>query len=264
MDKRPIGVFDSGIGGLSVLRELERLLPHENFVFFADQLYVPYGEKNDVQIQNLAERITNYLLKHHHIKMLVVACNTATCAAITHLRKKYYFPIVGTVPAIKPATEKTKTKTVGIISTPSTSKSKVLKNLIRTHGRGVKVINIGCKGLEDTVEQGNLEGRELAVLLETYLKKIKNSKTDCLVLGCTHYPFLKDSISKILGKKVKLIDGNVGIAEQTAHLLTNHFLENTEQKKGRILYLTTGDPDKFSKVAGKLLKKKIKTQKVAF
>src|SRR3989344_7038350 len=123
IQRRPIGVFDSGVGGLSVLRELQKILPKENFVFLADQKYVPYGEKTKPELIGLVYRITDYFIKHHNIKMLVVACNTATCGAIEELRSKYTLPIVGTVPAIKLAAKKTKSRTVASISTPSTSKS---------------------------------------------------------------------------------------------------------------------------------------------
>lgn len=262
-NNRPIGVFDSGVGGLSVLIELKRLLPKENFVFLADQLYVPYGEKNKKDLIKLAYKITDYLVNHHNIKMMVVACNTSTCSSIDEVRKKYSFPIVGTVPAIKPATEKTKTGTVAIISTPSTSKSIVLKNLIKKYCQNVNVLNIGCKNLENMVEEGELDGPEVRKLLIKYLKRIKNSDSDCLVLGCTHYPFLKRHIRKILGSRVKLIDGNKAIARRTGILLDKYHIRNNPGKnKGIILYFTTGNSVKFSKAASKLLKQKIKTEKV--
>lgn len=259
---QPIGVFDSGVGGLSVLVELQALLPNENFVFLADQFYVPYGEKSKKELIELTSKITNYFIKEHNIKMMVVACNTATCGAIGELREKYLFPIVGTVPAIKPAAEKTKTKTVAIISTPSTSKSETLKNLINNYCEGVKVFNIGCQNLENTVEEGDFDSLEVSALLSKYLGKVKNSKADCLVLGCTHYPFLKSHIRKFIGRPIQLIDGGKAIAKQTNNLLMNHFLENNQKNKGKTIYFTTGDSLKFSKVASKLLKKKIISKKV--
>ena len=260
-NNRPIGVFDSGVGGLSVLKELKRLLPNENFIFLADQLYVPYGEKTAKELVKLTSKITDYFIKHHSIKAMVVACNTATCSAIGELRKKYSLPIVGTVPAIKVAAEKTISKTVAVISTPSTSKSAVLKKLIKNYCGGFKIFNIGCKNLEDVVEHGELNSNEVNKLLLKYLQKVKNSKADCLVLGCTHYPFLKFAIKKIIKKPIKLIDGGRAIARQTGSLLANHFLENNEKKAGETLYFTTGNPVKFSKVASKLLRKNIQAKK---
>ena len=176
INTRPIGVFDSGVGGLSVLLKLKRLLPKENFVFLADQLYVPYGEKNKKELVNRVYKITDYLRKRHDIKMMVVACNTATCAAIGELRNKYSLPIVGTVPAIKKAAENTKTKKIAVISTPSTSKSLALQKLIKDYCQGIKVLNIGCKDLEDAVERGELMGGEVRRLLFKYLDRIKNSR----------------------------------------------------------------------------------------
>ncbi len=260
---RPIGVFDSGVGGLSVLRELEKTLPNENFVFLADQKHVPYGEKTKGELVRLVYKITDYLVKHHDIKMMVVACNTATCGAITELRKKYPFlPIVGTVPAIKVAAEKTRTGIIACIATPSTSKSERVKNIIKESCKNIKVLNIGCKHLENAVETGELNGSEVNNLLNKYLKKVKNSDADYLVLGCTHYPFLKKTISKMLGSRVKLIDGGRGIAKRARSLLVTNHLSNTQKSKGKNIYFTTSDSFKFSQVSSLLLKKPIKAKKV--
>ncbi|HEY4494237.1 MAG TPA: glutamate racemase [Candidatus Paceibacterota bacterium] len=262
MGKQPIGVFDSGVGGLSVLKELHKILPNEDFIFLADQLYVPYGEKTKKELINLGHRVVDYFIKKHDVKMVVVACNTSTCYSIDALRQGLTLSIVGTVPAIKPASERTKTGTIGIISTPATSKSPAVKNLIRDYCKGVKVINIGCKNLENAVENGNLNDNKVKKLLKKYLEKIKNTDVDYLVLGCTHYPFLKEPIRKILGSKVKLIDGGTAIAKRTASLLKTHKIINKNKNKGRTQYFTTGNPKKFSKVAGKLLNTKILANRV--
>ncbi len=259
---QPIGVFDSGVGGLSVLIELKKKLPNENFVFLADQKYVPYGEKTKEELIKLVYKITNYLIKNHNIKMMVVACNTATCNAIEEMRSKYSIPIVGTVPAVKVAAKETKSGVIACIATPSTSKSDRLKKIIKDFCENVEVINIGCKNLEDTVEHGDLESMEVNRLLHKYLEKVKNSKTDCLVLGCTHYPFLKKPIRKILGSKIKLIDSGKAIAKRTEWLLENDSIENTQKKRVNTLYFTTGDADKFSKVASKLMKENIRASLV--
>ena len=261
-NNQPIGVFDSGVGGLSVLIELKRLLPNENFVFLADQLYVPYGEKTKNELIELAYKITDYFIKYHDVKMMIVACNTSTCNSISEVRKKYFLPIVGTVPAIKPAAEKTKSGTVAIIATPSTSQSEVLKNLIKDYCKNVNVLNIGCKNLEDAVETGELNSLEVHKLLIKYLQEVKNSNADYLVLGCTHYPFLRNSIQKIVGPSVNLIDSGSAIAKHTKSLLVNNILENSQKKNGKTVYFTTGDPVKFSKVASLLLKEQIKAKKV--
>lgn len=264
MDRRPIGVFDSGVGGLSILIELKKLLPHEDFVFLADQKYVPYGEKTKKELVALTSQITNYFINEHDIKMMVVACNTATCGAIDELRAKYYIPIVGTVPAIKPAAEKTKTKIIGVIATPSTSKSSVVSDLIKNNCKGIQVFNIGCKGLEDTVENGRLEeSPAVKKLLTNYLKDIKESNADYLVLGCTHYPFLKKVISKMVGRPINLIDSGEAIARRTQSLIKRFSLANKQKSKGKTLYFTTGKALKFSSVATQLMKREVRAQKAS-
>ena len=258
----PIGVFDSGVGGLSILIELKRLLPKENFVFLADQKYVPYGEKNKKELVRRVYKITDYFIKHYKIKMMVVACNTATCYTIDELRKKYQFPVVGTLPAVKPAAKLSKTKQIAVISTPSTSKSEMLKKLIKDNCKNIDVLNIGCKNLENVVEQGKLNSAKTYKLLLKYLRVVKNSDADYLVLGCTHYPFLKKYIQKILGSKIKLIDGGNAIARRTKWWLETKRTKNKRKGRKKTVYLTTGNSAKFSKVAGVLLKSRIRGEKI--
>lgn len=261
-DRRPIGVFDSGVGGLSVLLELKRELPHENFVFLADQLYVPYGEKSKQELISLTKKITNYFIKKHNIKLMVMACNTATCYALDELRKTYNIPIVGTVPAVKPASERTKTGIIGVISTPATSKSETLKDIIGKYFKGKKIYNIGCKDLENAVEAGEINSPISEKLLTKYLRQIKNSKADYLVLGCTHYPFLKQTIRKIMGRPINLIDGSRAIARRTRTLLSRFQVLNKRKKTGKFVYLTTGEPRGFSRVASTLLRNKVTARRI--
>lgn len=261
-NRRPIGVFDSGVGGLSVLRELHKILPNENFIFLADQKYVPYGEKTKGELIELVCNITDYFIKNHDVKMVVVACNTATCNAIVELRSRYSFPIVGTVPAVKLAAKKTKTGKVAVISTPSTSKSETLKKLIKEHCSDVNVLNIGCKNLENAVETGELNSPEVSNLLHKYLKEVVASNADHLVLGCTHYPFLKETIQSIVGSQVKLLDGGRAIARRSKSLIEANLLVNKQGKRGETLYLTTSDHLTFGKVATLLMKNPIKAKKV--
>jgi len=260
---KPIGVFDSGVGGLSILAELQILLPNENFIFLADQKYVPYGEKSKKELIELGFRVTDYFVKNHDIKMMVIACNTATCSTIEELRARYSFPIVGTVPAVKPAALKTKNKTIAVISTPSTSRSQALKNLIKDNCADIDVLNIGCQNLENVVEKGELNSKEVNNLLLKYLRRVLDSQADYLVLGCTHYPFLKKSIEKIVGPRIKLIDSGYAIAKQTKNLLGSCLMQNKTNKYSKTIYFTTGSSAKFSKVAGKLLKHKVKSKKAA-
>jgi glutamate racemase len=260
---RPIGVFDSGVGGFSILLELQKILPNENFVFLADQLYLPYGEKSKQKLISRVYKIADYFIYKHNIKMMIVACNTATSNTIIELRKKYNFPIVGTIPAVKVAAQKTKTKTVAVISTISTSKSRALDDLIKNYCADINVINIGCKNLVEMVEHGELYSAKVFDLLSKYLESVINSTADYLVLGCTHYPFLKKSIKKIVGRKVSLLDSGKAIAKQTKVLLVKHGIKNNFSKnKGKVDYFTTGNPLKFSKVANILLQKEIMAKKI--
>ena len=259
-NNQPIGVFDSGVGGLSILRELEKLLPKENFIFFADQKNVPYGEKSKKELNKFMVNVVDYLVGKHNIKMFVIACNTATCYTIKELRERYDIPLVGTEPAIKPATLGTKTGTIAVISTPATSKSKTVKKLIKDYADGITVLNIGCKNLENTVEKGSIDNPEVHKLLRKYLEVVKNSRADRLVLGCTHYPFLHTAIKKILGRKIKLVDSGKAIARRTKGLLKTHQIGNKGKREAT--YFTTGDVKKFEKVASKLLKHKVFAKKV--
>lgn len=257
--KQPIGVFDSGVGGLSILQELRQLLPFENFVFVADQAYVPYGEKTKTQLIDRSLRIVTFL-KKYHVKLIVVACNTATCYAIEALRHVHSMPIVGTVPAIKPAAEKTKTGIIGIIATPATSDSKIVKELIKNYATDKKVINISCPGLENAVEKGLLTSSETIALLEKYLQPIKISPADYLVLGCTHYPFLKSAILRYIDRDIILLDSGLAVAKQVKALLDNQNLTAHSKQVGTITYFTTGHSNQFAQVASKLLEETIRAR----
>ncbi len=259
-DNRPIGIFDSGVGGLSVLIELHKLLPKEDFIFVADQAHVPYGEKTTSQLCRLAYNISNFLVKKD-AKLVVVACNTATCHTIDYLRKQFKVPFVGTVPAIKTAAEQTLKKCIGVISTPATSESSYLADLITDHARGIKVINIGCTGLENVVEKGDINSKEVESLLKKYLAPIKKAGADAIVLGCTHYPFLKTKISKHLGSDVKILDSGKAIAKRTLSLLEDS--SSLNDRGGKSYYFTTGDNKDFSRVASILMEKSIPTKHIS-
>ena len=194
--------------------------------------------------------------------MMIVACNTATSNTITELRKKYFFPIIGTIPAIKTATQNMKSRTIAVISTPATSKSQALKKLIKDNCQNINVLNIGCKGLVEIIERGELNGTEVREMLSGYLKPIINSNTDCLVLGCTHYPFLKKVIKNIIGSQIKLLDSGKAIARRAQSLLKINLTANNQKKLGKTLYYTTSNSVKFSEVASMLLKTKIKAKQV--
>lgn len=256
MDNRPIGIFDSGVGGLSVFKEIKKLLPKESYIFVADQKNVPYGEKSKDQLCKLSDKITQYLLKID-VKMIVVACNTATCYAIDFLRKKYpNTPFVGTVPAIKTAVELSHRKSIAVMSTPATSKSRYLKNLINSYVSGTKIVNVGCTNLENLVENGSINSPEVTVLIKKYLKQALVHNPDYIVLGCTHYPFLKTTFQRL--SRLETIDSGYAIAKRVVSLLSNR----SNSKEPSATYLTTGDPEKFAKVASRLIKTRVTARKL--
>lgn len=255
----PIGVFDSGVGGLSVLRELERALPHERFVFLADQSHVPYGGKTGPQLKRLTGRVVRFLLAQR-CKLIVVACNTATCYAIEHLRTSFAIPFVGTVPAVKPAVALTRTGVVGVISTPATAKSPALRRLIKEFAGTVRVIRVGCPGLEELVERGGIAHPLAEELLSHYLAPLTKAGADVIVLGCTHYPFLKDKIRRI--GRVRTVDSGRAVARRTRSLLASLGL-STRSGGGRSTFWTTGEPTSFARVASTLLHRSIRAKKAS-
>lgn len=256
MDNRPIGMFDSGVGGLSVLYEVKKVLPNETYIFLADQANVPYGAKTKRQLKSLTKRITQFLLTYD-IKMLVVACNTASCYTIDYLRQSFTIPIIGVVPAVKTATKISPRGKIAIMSTPATAKSAFLKELIKNVAPKNKILRLACTGLEEAVEYLNLT--DIKDLITSYTLQVKNFGAQVIVLGCTHYPFLKKDIKKIVGKNIKVIDSGKAVASRVASIIQKEKI--SASKKSKDLYFTTGDPKIFSKVASTLLKYKISSQK---
>jgi glutamate racemase len=242
---------------LSVLRELQRLLPHERFVFVADQRHVPYGEKTAAELRRYTAAITRFLLSHR-CKIVVVACNTGTVYAIKHLRATFPVPFVGTVPAIKPAAARSRSRVVAILSTPATAASPALKRLVRDHAADVRVLCIGCPGLEESVERGIVSGPELDSALRSYLRPARRAGADVVVLGCTHYPFIGRRIAALSNARV--IDSGRAIARQTARLLTQAGLLR-QHGRGGVLWYTNGSPAAFSRVASTLLRTPVRARR---
>lgn len=253
----PIGVFDSGVGGLSILQHLRRLMPHERFIFLADQAHVPYGAQSPESLRSLAHRITRFLLSGK-TKLVVVACNTSTCYSISSLRSSFLVPFVGTVPAIKPACERSSSKVVAVISTPATAKSDLVRDLVKRFNNGCRVLRIGCAGLEEAVEDGVLDSPQTKTLLSKYLTRARKAGADQLVLGCTHYPFLKRRIRSLY--PVTTVDSGAAIARRTRSILTEVNLLRPSGK-GSASYWTTGNPRSFSNIASMLLGSTVRAKK---
>lgn len=258
MHDNKIALFDSGVGQLSVYQEVKKLMPGENFVIFADQKNMPYGEKTPSQIKNYVKVAAAYLIKKHNIKMMILACNTATVLALDHLRSKFNIPFVGVVPAIKPATEISKTKRIAIMSTQATAKSSYVEKLIFDFAPNFEVLKLACPGLENAVETLNQEG--IRRLVKKYSSVINEFNPDVVILGCTHYPLIKKQIEKNLKSNIHIIDSGVAIAKRVSKVLKeSDQISNTRQED---IFYTTGDAKSFSKVASFLLKAKISAIKV--
>ena len=252
MDNRPIGVFDSGVGGLSIWRAIRRLLPQENLLFFADSGHVPYGEKSTPELRDLTSRITRFLLDQDS-KMIVAACNTATVHALAYLRDNFpEVPFVGVVPVVKTLARRTRTGTIAVLSTPATSQSEYLAGLISEFAPDKEVINVGCEGLENMIEMGEVRTRQTAALLERHLAPVRTSRADVVGLGCTHYPFLRHRIKSMLGRGVTVYDPSRPVARRVRQVLRerNAFVSSQHPSHR---FFTTGDARLFGRVASKLL-----------
>ena len=249
--QNPIGIFDSGVGGLSVLREIQALMPNENIIYFGDQGHVPYGPRAMEQIQNFSEGITHYLMAQH-AKIIVVACNTASAAALTYLRQT--FPdvqFVGMEPAVKPAAEKTQTGKVGVLATPATFQGALYTSVVERFANGVELFQNTCSGLVQQIEMGNLNGDETCKILEDALHPMMKENIDTVVLGCTHYPFVIPMIEKIVGEKVRVIDPAPAVAKQVKRLIEAGGGEN--QLGGRVRFVTSGKAGSAQKAISTLL-----------
>jgi len=215
----PIGVFDSGIGGLSVANAIYRLLPKESMVYFADTKRVPYGPRSITEIQQFSEEIVSFLLGKK-CKLIVVACNTATAAALEGLRQKWpQIPIIGMEPAVKPAAKATKSNKVGVLATLSTINSERYEQLMQRYASAVEVIENPCIGLVPLIERGAFDLPETKKMLHAILDPMLEQEIDTLVLGCTHYPFLMPLLNEILGDGVKIIDPAPAVARQVKRIL---------------------------------------------
>jgi glutamate racemase len=214
-----IGVFDSGVGGLSVWREIVRQLPYERTLYVADQAHVPYGCRSLDEVREFAERITRFLLDQG-AGIIVIASNTTSAAALYHLRETFPdVPFVGMEPALKPAIEQTRTGAVGVIATPATFQGELFASLVKRWTEDVCLLSQACPGLVDAVESGALDCYETEALLERYLSPMIEADVDQLVLGCTHYPFLRPVIERLMGPGTAVIDPAPAVARQVAHVL---------------------------------------------
>jgi glutamate racemase len=258
----PIGIFDSGVGGISVLRAIREQMPEESILYFGDQEHVPYGSRSMQQIQGFSEAITGFLLKQG-AKIIVVACNTASAAALNHLRKKFAeIQFVGMEPAVKPAAEKTQTGKVGILATPATFQGALYASVVERFANSVELFQDTCPGLVQQIERGNLNGKEPRRILENALRPLLEKGIDTVVLGCTHYPFVIPLIQQIVGENVRVIDPAPAVAKQTGRLLDARGIKIKSGAEGYVKFYTSGNPETLKSLLPMLFGEASEVQKI--
>ncbi|MFC4426484.1 glutamate racemase [Deinococcus navajonensis] len=249
----PVGVFDSGVGGLSVLAELRRALPHEDFLYLGDTAHVPIGARSDEEIRDLTDRAVA-ALHARGAKAVVVACNTASAFSLSHLRSRFDMPIIGLVPAVKPAVQATRSGTIGVLATPGTLRGTLLADVIQQFAvtAGVRVLQAVSRDLVPLVEAGLADSPQARAVLREVLTPLADAQADQLVLGCTHYPFLAGSIHAEFGDTFTLVDSSAAVARHTRDVLNRGGLLGPQHTAGTVTYLFTGDVDAARRVVATL------------
>lgn len=256
-NNKPIGIFDSGIGGTSIWKEIHHLLPNEKTIYLADSKNAPYGQKSKDEIISLCMKNTDLLLQMD-CKLIVVACNTATTNAIKELRDKYPIPFIGIEPAIKPAALNSKTQKIGILATQGTLISELF-NKTAEKFQTTKIIEQVGHGLVQLIESGEIKSPEMTELLESYLQPMIDADIDYLVLGCSHYPYLIPQIKKILPENIHIIDSGEAVAKQTQSLLNKH-VGFTSEKENHPIFYTNTNP----RVLNEILENKYEVKELDF
>jgi len=247
-NKNPIGLFDSGVGGTSIWKEVHTLLPNESSIYLADSKNAPYGQKSQEEIIELSKKNTEFLL-NQNCKIIIVACNTATTNAIKTLRETYDIPFIGIEPAIKPAALQSKNNCIGILATKGTLNSELFHQNVALYS-DVKIVEQIGYGLVQLIESGNMYSEEMTQLLQDYLNPMIEQNIDYLVLGCTHYPYLIPQIKKILPDHIKIIDSGEAVARQTKHILEINNLFNSSNKKVENIFYINSEPEVMQELIG--------------
>ena len=247
-NNQPIGIFDSGVGGTSIWREIHQLLPNEKTIYLADSKNAPYGQKLKQEIIDLSIKNTDFLLEMG-CKLIVVACNTATTNAIKELREKYDIPFIGIEPAIKPAATNSKTQTIGILATQGTLTSELFYNTTQKF-QNTKIIEQVGHGLVQLIENGEIDSPEMTTLLEAYLQPMIEANIDYLVLGCSHYPYLIPQIRKILPDHIQIIDSGEAVAKQTKKILQNKIGLSSSEENNTPIFYTNSNPKVLKEILG--------------
>lgn len=249
-----IGIFDSGVGGLSVYTAIRRLLPSHPVIYLADQAHVPYGPRSLAEVRAFSEEITRYLLAQG-AQIIVVACNTASAAALHSLRESFpLVPFVGMEPAVKPAAEQTQSGVVGVLATPATFQGILYTSVVERFAKDVNILQNTCNGLVTIIESGQLNSQAARQILEQALTPMLKSGIDTVVLGCTHYPFVIPLIKEIVGEKVQVIDPSPAVAAQVKRILEAHGCINRDTVEGNTEFITTKNPAGFEMFLEKVIR----------
>jgi glutamate racemase len=261
--EKPIGVFDSGIGGLTVVKRIASALPEENIVYFGDTARVPYGSKSNATVVEYSIQDAKFLM-NKNVKVIVVACNTASSTALKDLRQNFHVPVIGVIePGAKAAVRETKNRRIGVIGTRATISNKAYSSEIKKLNPGIEVFEKACPLFVPLAEEGWIKHKAAYDIAEEYLKELRELKIDTLVLGCTHYPILADVIQEVIGKDVKLIDSGVASAEVVKNELDRIDLHTNNFSMGNQDFYVSDIPVKFKEVAELFLGKPVKeVQKV--
>jgi glutamate racemase len=240
MNNNPIGILDSGVGGLSVWKEVATIMPGESFVYVGDSKNAPYGPREPEEILLLAKRLIEFLLEHK-VKLIIIACNTITVSGIDNLRQEFPgIPIIGTVPVIKTAAQITKSKKIGVFSTTRTAKSQDQRELIQKYAQGCEVFTVGSDELVPLIEKGIVAGREVRKILQKELLPLQERNIDTLAIACTHYPFIEKEIRAVIGSDVQILEPSAAIARHAERILEQNRTLTTDNKRSYTFY-TTGD-----------------------
>lgn len=254
VEDRPIGFFDSGVGGISVLKEAIKVLPNENFIYFGDSANAPYGVRSVDEVKKLTFNAVEFLIKKN-VKAIVIACNTATSAAIIDLRDKYetLMPVIGIEPALKPAVELNRKGKIIIMATPMTLSESKFKNLMDNYADVSDILPLPCPGLVELIESGNTDGDEVKAYLNKRIKTYEKEGIAAIVLGCTHYPFIKESLKLVLNSSVPIIDGSIGTARQLERQLIEYNIRSSSHSKGKVEVFNSLNGEAIIKLSHDLL-----------
>lgn len=253
-----IGLYDSGIGGLSIYKEVKKILPNEDYIYIADKKFFPYGKLSKKQICDRTDKIVGWL-KSKNVKLVIIACNTATVNAIKYIRDKHPdLPIIGTVPVIKTCVEKTKNRNIGVLCTTKTANSAYQKKLIREFAINKNVYIKACPGLVELIEKGDINKENYKAVLLDPINYLENQNIDTLALGCTHFPLVKNEIQAFFTKKPLILDSGKAIARQVKRVLKNNKLLKITPEKGSLQVFTTSNHKKFGIIVSRYVDQKIK------